>query len=127
MPVYFYGDSFGGSAGIEDILTPQNTDAAAAQALEPQSFGDEFNPKTNPDIQVLIARYDVLTKECQMLCDKLYMSKTPLTWMEQDKTREALDVVERELHSVRNQLQTISEGNEPGEPFKGAAEVIDNP
>lgn len=131
MPMYFYPEAFvEPSGGATPTLTPQDTDAAARQALEPQSYGDEFRPKQHPDIDALTKRYDELEKECTSYCDRLYMSKSPLTWREQEDIHEELRKAESEKGQIAAELRRLYEptndrdDDDGTKPFTGQAEVI---
>jgi hypothetical protein len=135
MPMYFYPEGFSEpSGGVTPTLAPQDTDAAARQAVEPQAFGDEFRPKPHPDIDNLTTRYDELERECSSLCDKLYMRKpgsAPLTWSEQEDIHDRLRKCDFEKGQIGAELRRLWESSpqdkdegDGTQPFKGDAQVI---
>lgn len=98
-----------GSPGVETLITPQSTEAAARQAVEEQKFGDEFNPKPNPDIEALMAKMNELEKECSAICAKLYGESYP-TWQEREELHDRLNKVESMKSGIQGQLSVIYEG-----------------
>lgn len=133
MPMYFYPEAFAeSSGGVTPTLVPQDTDAAARQALEPQSYGDEFRPKPHPDIDRLTTEFDALERECTALCDKLYThGSPPLTWREQEDLHDKLRACETDKGRIAAELRRLWEASpqdkDEGDgttPFTGTAEVI---
>lgn len=117
--------------GVQRIFGEQSTDAAAAQAIQEQKPGSEFNPPSNPDIVALTARCKVLDKLCTSLCDKLYMrapGAAPLTWEEREDINDQLDAAERERSYIQLQLSEIYEANDnddsEGGAFSGDNKVV---
>ena len=125
MPTFFYPEAFAeSSGGVTPTLAPQDTDAAARQALEPQSYGDEFRPKPHPDIDNLTRRFDELERLCTEICDKLYMAKTPLTWRERESLGDELRSYEWEKGQLAAELRRLWESSpqdneKAGGPFTG--------
>lgn len=115
------------ASGVNPILAPQSTEAAAAQATEVQSGGDEFTPKPNPDVVELLKQLKVIEKECTSICDKLYMAKTPLTWEEREDLHEELEVADKKKWAIQAQLNDIYDASEsePGAMYSGDAKVIE--
>lgn len=106
----YYGD-IPETPAVEYLVTPQSTDEAARQATEPQSYGDEFKPKPNPDIKALVGRLTELEAECTQLYDKLYMGETP-TYMEREDLHARIRVADREKAAICAQLSQLYTANE---------------
>lgn len=107
VPSLYYGDR---SQGVETFSMPQDTDPAAAQALEEQKPGDEFNPKPNPNIAAMLKRINELDKQASAICDKMWMrppGRAPLTYEEREDLEEELRGVDRERNGIRAELHKI--------------------
>jgi len=98
-------------SGVQVLGLPQDTSAAAKQAITPQEPGSEFNPPPHPDVERVLARLKELDKECTALCDKLYNGTTP-TYQEREEIHDKLDAADAERVSLRYILDQIYEANE---------------
>ena len=131
-----YGND-GESPGVQRNLTPQNTEGAAAQALVPQQYGDEFKPQPNPDIETLVARLNEVELEKSRLCQKLY---GPMNWyeehsepykgppyLERERLNREMNRLDEECYSIKAQLRQLVDAflsSDGGEPYTGNAKVI---
>lgn len=110
----------GDSPGVQRNMTPQSTDAAARQALEEQQYGDEFNPKPNPDIEALVARLNELETEQTNLSLQLY---GPSNWyeshgepykgppyLEKERIHREIDRIDNEIWAIKAQLREVVDG-----------------
>ena len=127
-----------GSPGVQRLVAPQDTSEAARQAVEPQAHGDEFHPKPNPDIKMLLARLTEVERESTEICNQLYMPMKngvmypPLTYMQREELHERQNSLDAERSAICAQLKEIyeaMEGHKVSEiaqhhPYEGDARVV---